>query len=139
MESGLSMQKRALIEAVWDGVEIKWIEHAAWNAETALRALESLDGIRLTQLEFDFCSSRLMIVGGHDDTFNVIITVDVDRELYTLCSPDKANVDTIELVIGEQRGIYPASQIVSKDIALAAICHFHATGQPAPELHWLRV
>ncbi|MET1078933.1 MAG: Imm1 family immunity protein [Pseudomonas sp.] len=132
------MIQRTLCEDHWDGVGLRPFEHPAWTPDGAKAALERLDGQRLTQLLLTVGEDRLMLIGGGGNRFSVSICFDVDRELYTLVDPAKADTVTEDLLIGGQLGCFPANQIVAQDRVLAAIEHFHREGAASPGLTWLR-
>lgn len=132
------MTQRTLCEDRWDGGALRPVEQHGWTPDSAKAALERLDGQGLTQLLLTVGEDRLMLVGGGGNRFSVVICVDVDRELYTLVDPVKADTATEDLLIGGQLSCFAANQIVAKDMALAAINHFYSDGAASSTLTWLR-
>ncbi|WP_167078799.1 Imm1 family immunity protein [Massilia aquatica] len=130
------MNKRMLSEEAWTGSALKPVVHEDWNPALAQAALARLDGRRLTQLQLDVGQERSMLIGGGAGRFSVMICIDVDRELHTLLDPGKADTAHEDLLVGAQLGSFPANQIVSTAVALAAIHYFHAAGEASPQLSW---
>ena len=125
-----------LSEEEWTGSALQSVVHEDWNPVLAQAALERLDGRRLTQMQLDVGHDRSMLIGGGAGRFSVMICVDVDRELHTLLDPGKPDTQHEDLLVGAQLGSFPANQIVSTALALAAIHYFYGDGEPSPQLSW---
>lgn len=106
------------------------------HADT-LAALDQLDGAQYSSVAFVTEDDTVMAIGGGDGAFVVSITLDDDARIYTLIDPSRSEDHDQEVVVGGQAGSYQQYQCVDRDMAKAALLHFHQEGAPSPDLQWV--
>ena len=103
------------------------------QVESALRAL---DGKIRTQVILEGDGKALMIGGGNDGGYNLLVAVEVDQQFFNLVNPQGHVGERNRLVIGGQEGIYTGRQVVNLDTVLQAASTFFESGECADNLAW---
>jgi hypothetical protein len=109
------------------------------SVDEALSAIRSLDGKTRTQVVLEGPDRALMIGGGNEGRFNVVLAVDVDREFFNLLNSGGSSTKEVVIVSGGQAGSFPENLCVDLTTTLKAAEEFFNTGEPSKELAWEHV
>ena len=79
-----------------------------------------------------------LAIGGGAGRYFVMLTVaaQTDEESWLVACRDGAETGTEPLVVGGQRGNYPARQVVGIETAFDAAREYFTTGEPSPAVDW---
>jgi hypothetical protein len=97
-------------------------------------AIERLDGRTHTLVMLGTSSEAHMAVGGGAEQHVVYVTHD-NRSFWSLMSP-RAPEQLIRLNVGGQEGEFPATKVVTRELAMKAARAFFANGEREPSLTW---
>jgi hypothetical protein len=120
------MTEESLANPGWDDVE---------------QRLTRLDEREFNDLYLDRPAERRWLsVGGGDGRYHVMLTCEAhtDDEFWLVVTRDDEAEGSGDLVVGGQRGRFPARHIVPLGDALEAARAFYEDGEPAPDLSWER-
>lgn len=111
------------------------IENPVWEDIEAM--IRSLDGESRTLVTFgNEEEGCYMAVGGGNGKYIAYISYDDGDQIHNLIQPDTHTEGWVELIVGGQRGRFPANTCVSQEmVQLAARCFFD-TQEAVPSLHW---
>ena len=112
------------------------VENPTW--EDVKQMILSLDGWNRTLVTFgNYDEGYYMAVGGGDNRkFIAYVSYDEEERLYNLTNQNGDKNEFVELVIGGQRGRFPADTCVSQDMVLSAAKVFFETHELAPDMKW---
>jgi len=105
--------------------------------------IRQLDGRAYTQVVLEGDGKALLIGGGNDGRYNVVLAVNIDEAFYNLLNPaacadtELANTE-LKVVTGGQAGLFPTRQCVDLETTLKAAAVFFDTGKMAQDLVWER-
>jgi hypothetical protein len=108
------------------------------SLESALNSIRQLDGRVRTQVILEGKDRALLIGGGNDGRYNVVMAVNVDEEFYNLVNPSGSLDRQLKVVTGGQAGLFAERQCVDLATALRAAEVFFYSGEPASDLAWER-
>lgn len=80
----------------------------------------------------------LIIGGGNEGQFSVVLTVGEDEQFFTLTDSTISSNDETTIVTGGQAGRFPRNQAIKLAAAITAVKSFFESGQPAASLTWQR-
>ena len=114
------------------------VDQPGWEAvDAAVRALDNAcrNDLYLTPQKAD--PETYLCIGGGAGRY--IVTGSIRNEEFpTVIDPSKAAEPEEVLVVGGQSGCFPGNWAVDLDTALRAARSFHATGEFAGEVTWIR-
>jgi len=98
----------------------------------------SLDGWNRTSVTFgNYDEGYYMAIGGgKDGKFIAYISYDDEERIYNLANQNDTQSELVELVVGGQRGHFPANTCVSQDMILSASKIFFETQELDPKMRW---
>jgi ssDNA-binding replication factor A large subunit len=127
---------RNIIADNWVGTKSNNKESTCRSVDEAIDAVKQLNGKNHTQVVMKGDGRTLIIGGGNDGRYSVVLTEGDDQAFYTLVDP-KGNRDIeVTIVTGGQSGAFPGNQSVDLEAAIAAVRHFYNVGEPSPGLTW---
>ena len=114
----------------------KAVEDPAW--EEVKQMILALDGWERTLVTFgNYEEGCYMAVGGgKNGTYIAYISYDDEERLYHLTDPNGDGTGWEELVVGGQRGRFPADTCVSQKMVLRAAKRFFETQELDPDMRW---
>jgi hypothetical protein len=104
-----------------------------------LEAVRRLNGKNTTSINIDLVRKNLTISGGNEGRYIAFLTYGVDDAFYNLLStrtPAKANEQELDVVAGQQCGLFPRRQVLDFKTVLRAARHFARHGTKCPSLIW---
>jgi hypothetical protein len=104
--------------------------------EQALNAVQSLDGKKYTELILVGEGRNLTISGGNDGRYIAFISINEDEAFHNLLNPGETSTAEVDVVAGGQLGSFPARQVVTLPMVVAAAKEFFETGKSSDELTW---
>ena len=112
------------------------IENPIWEDIEAM--IRSLDGesrtlVTLGNEEEGF---YMAVGGGENGKYIAYISYDDGEQIHNLIRPDARAEDWVELIVGGQRGRFPANTCVSQEMVQLAARRFFDTQEAEPSLHW---
>lgn len=112
------------------------VEYPAW--EDVEKMILSLDGWNNTLVTFgNYDEGCYMAVGGgQSGKFIAYVSYDDEERIYNLVDRDNDENRLVELVVGGQRGGYPARTCVSQGTVLSAAREFFETQGLASGMEW---
>ena len=112
------------------------VENPTW--EDVKQMILSLDGWNRTLVTFgNYDEGYYMAVGGGDNRkFIAYVSYDEEERVYNLTNQNGDKNEFVKLVVGGQRGRFPADTCVSQDMVLSAAKVFFETHELAPDMKW---
>ncbi len=112
------------------------IENPAW--QDVERMILNLDGWHKTLVTFgNYDEGFYMAVGGgKNGKFIAYVSCDDEERIYNLVNKNAVENSMEELVVGGQRGLFPAKSCVAQKMVLAAARYFFEKQEPAPAMDW---
>jgi len=106
------------------------------NVKSAIDAVRSLDGRVTTQVVLEGDNKALLIGGGNDGRYNVVLAVNIDESFFNLVNSQGSPDREVRIVTGGQAGLFPETQSVSLETVIEAATYFFDSGGMAPDLVW---
>jgi hypothetical protein len=106
------------------------------NVQSAIDAVKSLDGRTTTQVVLEGDDKALLIGGGNDGRYNVVLAVNIDEAFFNLLNSHGSPDREVRIVTGGQAGLFPETQSVSLEAVLKAATYFFDSGGMNPNLAW---
>lgn len=128
---------KAIISDKWFGRKVENEEMPCQSVDEALEALRRLNGKDRTQVLFQGADKALMIGGGNEGRYSVVIVVGEDERFYTLTDATNEGHGDVTIVTGGQAGSFPANQCIGLEDSLKAVRDFDRHGEPSPDLKWM--
>jgi Immunity protein Imm1 len=98
-------------------------------------AIRSLDGQTKTLVTLETESESHMSIGGGQGKYVVYATFD-NEIFYSLIDPSKSDQDESAVVVGGQKGLYPAKSCVNLEIVLQSAQKFAESGEMLKSAVW---
>ena len=127
-----------IISDDWAGAKSNNQESSPQTVDDATDAVKRLNGRNHTQVVLRGKDRVLIVAGGNEGRYSVVLAVGVDQMFYTLTNPDGAADQDVIIVTGGQAGAFPQNQCVTLEAAIAATSDFFDSGEPSPALTWQR-
>ena len=129
---------KKIISDDWSGTRSNNLESPGRTVEEAIEAVKRLNGRNHTQVVLKGDDRVLIVGGGNEGRYNVVLAIGEDEEFRTLLNPESISSQDVIIVTGGQAGAFPQNQCVALDTAIAAVSEFFDSGEPSPALAWQR-
>jgi len=129
---------KKIISDDWSGTKSNNLESSGRAVEDAIDAVKRLNGRNHTQVVLKGEDRVLIVGGGNEGRYNVVIAFGDDEAFCTLVNPESTSSQDVIIVTGGQAGAFPQNQCVTLDTAIAAVSEFFDSGEPSPALAWQR-
>lgn len=116
------------------------VEHDEWQSIDAGRIEEvvgRMDQRRYTETALEGRDWWVALIGGGSEAYIVSIENRMTGVRFDLVDPRQPEDRVVEVVAGGQRASLPARDVVGREAAVRAACHFAETGRPDPALDWV--
>ncbi len=110
------------------------IENPAW--QDIEKMILNLDGGERTLVTFGNYDEGFYMAGGKNGKFIAYVSYDDEERIYNLVNKNADKNIMEELVVGGQRGLYPANACVRIDMVLSAAGYFFETQKLKAGIDW---
>jgi hypothetical protein len=124
----------------WSGVACATATIGDPSFEQVEARIRALDENEYSTVSIEFGDAKLLVGGGAEHGFIVIVFRNDHTEFSTLFEPDRVDTNPrnrLPVTIGGQMGDYPPEIVVGLPKVLTAVRTFMVTGEPDASLSWL--
>jgi hypothetical protein len=129
---------KKIISDDWSGTKSNNLESPGRTVEDAIDAVKQLNGRNHTQVVLKGEDRVLIVGGGNEGRYSVVLAFGDDEAFCTLVNPESTSTQDVIIVTGGQAGAFPQNQCVTLDAAIAAVSEFFDSGEPSRALAWER-
>jgi hypothetical protein len=122
----------------WVGPRSNNQESRCASVDDAIEAISRLNGRNHTQAVLKGQDRTLLVGGGNDGRYSVVLTLGDDEVFYTLIDPESTAERDVVIITGGQAGKFPQNQSIGLTAVIKAVRDFFELGEPSPALVWKR-